>query len=92
MRWALGAAALVAAGAQTTDEAAARSCSATYRRNACVADVVEVIQLKKHERAGDCCGLCLADARCAAVTYYADHKCALASTTTTTECRKGARP
>ena len=66
----LAAAALLINGtrAQTSDEAAVRSCSATYRRNACVADVVEVIQLKKHERAGDCCGLCLADARCAAVT------------------------
>ena len=87
----LAAAALLINGtrAQATDEAAARSCSATYRRNACVADVVEVIQLKKHERAGDCCALCLADARCAAVTYYADHKCALASTGTTTECGEG---
>ena len=89
MRRLAAAALLGAPGAQTTDEAAARSCSATYRRNACVADVVEVIQLKKHERAGDCCALCLADARCAAVTYYADHKCALASTDTTTECSEG---
>ena len=88
MRRLAAAALLGAAGAQTTDEAAARSCSATYRRNACVADVVEVIQMEKHERAGDCCALCLADARCEAVTY-ADHKCALASTDTTTECADG---
>ena len=88
MRRLAAAALLGAAGAQTTDEAAARSCSATYRRNACVADVVEVIQMEKHERAADCCALCLADDRCEAVTY-ADHKCALASTDTTTECADG---
>ena len=89
MRRLAAAALLGAAGAQTTDQAAARSCAATYRRNACVADVVEVIQLKKHERAGDCCALCLSNPKCEAVTYYADHKCALSSTTTTTECSEG---